>query len=287
MTATYPRGPRSSGRNRIHAWLSSAVELRLGVLALVAALVAAQCAFAQQTFTAENLDQWVFQRGGMVVGRNGTSGRQTLTSQLQMHIDDIDRVCKLTGPQKDKLRLMGQGDIKRFFDGYEPFRQKFAAMNLKQNDAEFQEKWQDVWQEISPFQMSLQNMFNADSLYARSLRSTLTSDQRKLKDASDRERAQYRRHAQIELAEATFEQRMPLLEAQREQLLTLFKEMSRPALAANRREYIDAMGDIRRLPEAKVKPVFDEVQWKALKRAMGGGGLGQIFAPIFGGLEAE
>ena len=43
---------------------------------------------------------------------------------LAAQIDNIDRACKLTEAQKEKLHLAGRGDIKRFFDRYERVKGK-------------------------------------------------------------------------------------------------------------------------------------------------------------------
>src|SRR5581483_8514669 len=66
-----------------------------------------------------NLDQWLFDGQGNYAG-----ARQRLNSMLAFHVEDIDRVCKLTEAQKTKLRLLGRGDINRFFDCYEKLKQK-------------------------------------------------------------------------------------------------------------------------------------------------------------------
>ena len=68
--------------------------------------------------------------------------RQELESQLATQIADIDRACNLTEPEKKKLQLTGQGDIKRFFDRYEQLMRKKSqviepkAQNFQQMQAE-------------------------------------------------------------------------------------------------------------------------------------------------------
>src|SRR5438105_2926594 len=50
---------------------------------------------AQQNFSDENFDQWVFQNNG-----NFSGARQHLDVLLALQVEDIDRACKLTDAQK-------------------------------------------------------------------------------------------------------------------------------------------------------------------------------------------
>jgi hypothetical protein len=56
-----------------------------------------------------------------IFGPYGTAAtvRERFESQLALEIADIDRACTLTAAETKKLRLAGQGDIKRFFNRYE------------------------------------------------------------------------------------------------------------------------------------------------------------------------
>lgn len=163
------------------------------LFALLCVVVIAFGARAQQrgqdglVLNEEFLDQQVFRQ----VANRGDR-RQRLDRELQIRIDDIDRVCKLTAAQKEKLHLMGRGDIKRFFDDYELFRQKFGEINLKTTDAGWEEKWQMVIPELSYFQQSFRAMFGADSLFQKSLSNTLSAKQRMLYRPGDRSQMQFR-----------------------------------------------------------------------------------------------
>ena len=65
----------------------------------------------------ELFDQWAF--GGRMTGN---TIRNKLDSLLTMQIEEIDRSCTLTEAQKNKLRLAGRGDMKRFLDRVEEKR---------------------------------------------------------------------------------------------------------------------------------------------------------------------
>ena len=59
-----------------------------------------------------------------LVDRTAAAARTRLTSELSIHVNEIDRVCRLTEAQKKKLHLAGRGDIHRFFDRYETAKEQ-------------------------------------------------------------------------------------------------------------------------------------------------------------------
>ena len=111
-----------------------------------------------QAHNFDQMDQWVFGRLG------GSAGaRSKLDSSLLLRIDDLDRVCRITEAQKNKLRLAGRGDIKRFFDKVEALKRKFQQ---GQNDPNT-----NIWQEIQPLQVELNaGLFGDNSIYAKTIR---------------------------------------------------------------------------------------------------------------------
>jgi hypothetical protein len=233
--------------------------LSLALAAFVACVVAqAQQKFvaAQRVWTDENFDQWVFQQE-----RNTSRARQRLNSLLALQVEDIDRACKLTDAQKNKLQLAGRGDIKRFFDRYETVKQKFQL--IKQDEQKFQE----IWQDISPLQMTLQaGLFYDDSLLYKSLHNTLTGEQFARYDAIARERRAFRHRANIELAVTVLEQAMPLRDAQRRELITLLTNQTKPPRKSGQYDYYLIMFQLGRVPEGKLRALFDDTQWKVVNR---------------------
>lgn len=166
---------------------------------------------------------------------------------------------------------MARGDIKHFFDQYAPLKEKFGAMHIKQNDADFQQKWQKIWQEISPVQMTLQaGLFNKGSMFEKTLTSTLTAEQLERRASVEKERQEFRKRAKVALGVTMFEQRLPLLEEQRRQLTALVLSEMQPAhWQQNGMEAVYVLNVLSNIPEAKVKPLFDDAQWKAVKQEMG------------------
>jgi len=234
-------------------------------LALLAALIGCATAQAQQkvlggraAMTDERFDQWVFQQDRNVLG-----ARQRLDSLLSLRIEDIDRTSALTDAQKKRLHLAGQGDVKRFFDRYETIKQKFQ---LVKND---DEKMQQLWQEIRPLQTSLQaGLFHSDSLLVKSLHNTLNDDQFARYDAIARERRAFHHRATLELVVTTLEQSMPMRDAQRRALTALLASETKPPRKSGQYDYYLIMFQIGRIPQEKLKPLFDSTQWKVLNRLL-------------------
>jgi WD40 repeat protein len=146
----------------------------------------AMAVIVRQRWTDEQFDRWVFQQ------HDRAAARQWFDSQLTIQIERIDQAYGLTEAQKQKLRLAGRGDIKRFFDRYESVKQKFQ---LIEQDAQ---KLQAIWQDVQPLQAAVSDLFQGDSLLFKSLPNTLTAEQLARYEALARER---RAFAQVRLLE--------------------------------------------------------------------------------------
>jgi hypothetical protein len=228
------------------------------LLAWFAALVAGAGARAQgvqPVWTDEMFDQWVFQQD-----RNVAGARQRLDSFLALRIEDVDRAAQLTDAQKQKLLLAGKGDMRRFFARFETVKKKFQMVKHDQ------QKMQEIWHDISPLQTSLQaGLFHEDSLLVKSLPHTLTAEQLERYDAGIRERRAYRHRAAIELTVASLEQNIPLCADQRRELIALLTKQTKPARRLGLYEHFVLMIQLDRVPEEKLKPLFDPMQWKVVK----------------------
>lgn len=256
---------------RQRGWHSFSERAHWAPLALLTVFVACSAAQAQvkiappapavvgqPVWQDEQFDQWVFQQD-----RTAFGARQRLDSQLALHEQDIDHVCDLTDAQRKKLHLAGRGEIKRFFDRYEAVKQNFQ---LVKND---QQKVQEIWQEIGPLQQSLQGgMFNDASFLYKTLHNTLTQDQRARYEASARDRQAFRHRANIELVVTLLEQGVPLRDAQRRELISLLTDQTKPPRKSGPYDYYLIMFQATRLPEGKLKSLFDDAQWKVVTRQL-------------------
>lgn len=205
-------------------------------------------------------DQWVF--GNMGVANPGAA-RNKLDSMLTLNIESLDRICRLTPFQKKKLTLAGHGDIKRFFDRIADLRKKFTKDKNDQN------AWQKLWQEVQPLRNSFNTgFFEGDSIFAKAIKSTLSPEQTARHKQVLLERTHYRYWAKVDLALEVVNNEVGFTDDQRAQMLKLLKEETKPPLKLGENDYYVVLYQLSRIPEARLKPVFDDYQWKYLKRQL-------------------
>ena len=73
-----------------------------------------------------DFDQWV------LGGKTRDQIERVLKSQLALQVDSVDRACELSAPQREKLQLAGEGDLKRLSRTIEQFREKFREAGQDQ-----------------------------------------------------------------------------------------------------------------------------------------------------------
>jgi hypothetical protein len=208
----------------------------------------------QQAANVEQMDQWVY-------GRFGGSGgaRNKLDSSLLLRIDDLERVCAITEDQKRKLRLAGRGDIKRFFDKVEAVKRKFRQ---GQNDPNT-----NIWQEVQPLQVEINaGLFGDDSIYAKTIRRTLTADQTSRFEGLVHDRQLSRYRSTVDWFVTHLDKGLGLTNLQRRQFVDLLVTEGRPPKKFGQGDYWYLMLQTARVPESKIKPIFDAPQWRLLSR---------------------
>lgn len=213
---------------------------------------------AGQPWSDEQFALYVFRKD-----RTIESALQKLESILRVQLDDMERTCQLSPAQRSKLELMGRGDIKRFLQDFDSAKQRFHELD---NDGQ---RIQEIMPEIQKLRGATQgDLFRAKSLFSKSLRSTLSAEQLAKYEEVTQERRAFHHQAQIKTAIAVLEQTMPLRSNQRRELAVLLEKEIKPARQPSPYELYRIMDRIRRLPEAKIKPLLSDRQWKAvLERA--------------------
>jgi hypothetical protein len=205
-------------------------------------------------------DQWVF--GNMGVANPGTA-RTKLDSLLTLQVDDLERTCGLTPLQKRKLLLAGRGDIKRFFDRIEDLRKKFTKNKNDQN------VFGQLWQEVQPLRNAFTTgFFDKDSILAKSIKATLTPEQTARHEEVIHDRTLYRYWAKVDLAMELLNNEVGFTDEQRQRIVRLLKEETQPPRKMGDNEYYVVLYQLSRIPEAKIKPVFDDFQWPFVKRQL-------------------
>lgn len=230
-----------------------AAELQLQQAIQLQGVVAAR---PQQVWPDDQFERYVFQQD-----QSAQRARQKFDSMLTSRVDELERTCELTLTQMRKLQLMGQGDIKRFFDNYERAKARFKAVN---NDVN---RLQEIQPDLAPLRVALQSgPFTDDSLLCKSLHTTLTEEQFTKYDRFAAERRAFRHRANVELAISMIEQAMPLRERQRRELIALVEKETSPPKKGGQYEAYLILNQMGHLPEAKLKAILSDTQKLVLDR---------------------
>jgi hypothetical protein len=200
-------------------------------------------------------DQWVFGAGG----GNAAAAHSRLESLLRLQVEDLARACKLSDDQKSKLRLAGRGDIKRYFDQVEQARRKYRNKQYNQNEIG------QVFQEIQPLQAPLRTgVFGDDSIYRKVVRKVMTPEQVADYENSQRELRAFRYRARIELVVATLGRSVGMSAEQRRRFAKVLNDETRAPREFGQNDYQVALLQAAKVSEEKLKPIFDEAQWRVL-----------------------
>jgi hypothetical protein len=201
-----------------------------------------------------NFDNWVFGVG------DAKAGRERLESQIKLQISEASRICQLADEQRAKLELAARGDLQRFVDDVEQARRKALA------DKPVQEALNNLHQLAQPLQLrQTRGISGPDSLFARSLASTLTAGQVAAYEALVAERRRYRYEAAIGLALYNLEPTVAMNQAQREALVKVLLELPPPRVSSSS-DYIFVWYRFATARKDTVKPLFSDRQWQALQQ---------------------
>jgi len=206
-----------------------------------------------------DFDQWV------LGGKTRDQMERTLRSLLALHVESVARACELSGAQREKLQLAGEGDLKRLFRTIEKLREKHRDVGQDQ------QKVNAFVQEMSPLQMKLQTgVYDDSSLFRKVLRQTLNHEQSAQYEQQERERRKFRYEAKIELVLSTLQNNISLRADQRQRLVKLLLDETEPPkkFGVGQYDYYIVLCQAGRLPEAKLKPIFDDAQWRSFQRLL-------------------
>jgi len=203
----------------------------------------------QQQPGIEQFEQWVFNRmGGAGIARN------RLKAALELHIDEINRFCGMTEPQKRKLQLAGQGDIKRFFDRVDEAKRRYLLVMNDQNH--------NIWEDVQPLQNALNvGIFGDESIFAKTVKTTLDSEQAAMLAENEASRSRNRYQVTIDWFVTHIDKMLGMTAEQRSRLANLLKETPPPRRFGSS-DYYYLMYRIGQFAEDRVRPIFDDLQWR-------------------------
>src|SRR5262249_40456127 len=125
----------------------------------------------------------------------------------------------------------------------------------------------EILQEMQPLQMAFQTgLFGDASIFAKTLKTTLNSQQREGYETASRERRQFRYQATIELLVTKLDEALVMRAAQRRELERLLLEETRPPAQFGPYDQQIVLLQAGQIAEEKLKPLFNEQQWQVLSR---------------------
>jgi hypothetical protein len=185
--------------------------------------------------------------------------RGRLERILTSRVNTVDRICPLTDLQKKKLMLAGRGDIKRFFDRVDATRKRIQLSPIDQAELH------RVVTEIQPLGLdSRPDPFGEKSLFRKSLNHTLTPAQFARYQVVTRDVVVAHHRTTIKWVVGIMDTTLRLSKEQHRRLEELFVKETRPPKRFGEYDYYGVMFQVSRLPETRLRPIFDDVQWGKL-----------------------
>ncbi len=221
----------------------------------VEALPQAQAPIAQFQMDEQNFDANVFQPSG-----NAKAARIQMEANLDVKLNEIDRICGLSDSQRNKLKLAASSDMKRFFDEVAVVRKKVKTGMIDQN------AWNNIWQEIQPLRTRQSaGLFGESSFFTKSVRRALSKEQATAYNIVMNERRKFRYRASIEVVLVNVESSVSLRRSQHEALVTLLLEHTRPPKVFGQYNQYFVMNQLGKIPEDTLRQLLEDHQWTKLK----------------------
>jgi hypothetical protein len=206
-----------------------------------------------------NFDRWIFGNTG-----NSGSAREHLESLLMLSIGEVDRSCSLNESQKKMLLLAGRGDIKHFLNRMAAARRVFDQFRHDQRNTN------TIYQETVPLAAALRTgLFGKDSIFAKTIMSTLETEQAERYQNSLQQRNLFRHQAKVRLAVANLDQTIGFTADQRRRLLDLILQETKPSLKVTQQyESQVVLLKISRIPKEKIRQILDDSRWKVMNQQL-------------------
>ncbi len=202
-------------------------------------------------------DSWIFQGVG-----NETRAQTLFASAIDLEINRLERWTSLEDSQKERIRLAGQGDIKRFFDRVEKARRDFHALGDQLNQNNINEAYQiasPLSQEVS------KGLFGETSLLRKVVNGTLDDEQAEKIRVETARRKRLHTETAIKMWLAELGRRIPMTGEQREAMLQITLSNVKSIEAENRYTSYLISYRLSKMPPDKLEEILDEAQLKAIQ----------------------
>ena len=197
--------------------------------------------------------------------RSRVGARDQLELRLAHRLLELGAECHLTEAQMKKLQLAGRGDIKRYMD-----RVKSIARTMEDPRSSIDDlrsarlEMNDLDTKMSP------RLFGDDSLLCKTLASTLDRDQATAREKALRERNVARYRTAVDSAIRTLQTNLGMNDEQCTRLAgLLLKESHPPKKFGTAPDVALVLYQASRIPVTRIRPIFDDAQWRIMSRWMG------------------
>jgi hypothetical protein len=197
--------------------------------------------------------------------RPRVGARDQLELRLAGRIRELEADCHLSTAQVKKLQLAGRGDIKRYMDRVDKIAR---AMEDPQSSIDDLRAARVEMRDLDS--RASQRLFGDDSLFCKTLAGTLDVDQLAEREKAFRERSVVRNRAAVKSAVKTLQTNLGMNDEQTTRLAELlFKEARPPRKFGNAPDVALVLFQASRIPEGRIRPIFDDAQWRIMGRWMG------------------
>jgi hypothetical protein len=224
-------------------------EIRLEAKALTATM---QLHAALKSNLKSQFDRWVRSEFGTTA-----EARRHLEILLSERFDQLEGFCTLTESQQKKLNVAANGDIKRFLERLDRIARAIEKSEIDEDEFRHQR------QELRALQSALvAKVFDANSLFSKTIANTLNPEQRASYENRDRDQMVFLYRKAIVQTVKNLEGVLKLKKEQSRQFETLLIKETRPPRKFGQSAYAFVMFQASKLPEATLKSIFDDSQWR-------------------------
>jgi hypothetical protein len=225
--------------------------IRIVVAGLTLCWCGAVCAQDSFELNDQTFNQWLF---------SASQGNFDPTSELTLNLEAVDRICGLNEEQKQRLSTAAHGDFARFGRQVDALKAKYVGKTYGQNEVG------EIYQKIQPLAQVYQSgLLGDESLFAKMLTRTLTSEQSEKYQRADEDRRRTRYMSKVGLFVLTVERTCPLTEKQRTALIDMLVAETKAPKRFGQYDWYVIMYEASKVPDAKYESIVDEAQLRQIK----------------------
>lgn len=189
------------------------------------------------------------------------TGRKQLEMTLEREIRGLDELCQLTEPQEQKLRLAGQGDIKRFLDRISTAQRRWEPSGKGPIELD-----QDLALAVAELRTEVsRGLFGQPSLFQKVRERILTRDQVARIERKAQERRDPVFYSAVRAYMRSAEKSLELTAAQSDALENMLVDtLPRTGMGTQYQNYLIAYR-VSKIPEEQFAEILDQPQLEALQ----------------------